>query len=192
MTHQDDQYFIDQTLGGDTQAFATLIERHKGLVFTLCLRMLKQREEAEEVAQDVFVKSFQKLSTFGGRSKFSTWLYRITYNRCLDTLSRKRNQPTHQAYDLNDDITADGIANVLEQMEAREFTAQISECIQELPETEAFLVTLFYLEEQSLKEIASVTGLKENHVKVKLYRSRKKLYEIITSKLPNLSAHYGN
>ncbi len=73
MTHQDDQIFIDRTLEGDANAFATLIERYKSLVFTLSLRMMKQTVEAEEVAQDVFIKAFQKLSAFKGNSKFSTW-----------------------------------------------------------------------------------------------------------------------
>lgn len=184
MTHQDDQIFIDRTLAGDANAFATLIERYKSLVFTLSLRMMKQTVEAEEVAQDVFIKAFQKLSSFKGSSKFSTWLYRITYNSCLDALSRKRTQPTHHAAEINDEITEDRVDDILTKLEQEDLRMHLEECIQRLAEADAFLVTLYYLKEQSLAEIAEITGLTKNNVKVKIFRSRKKLYEIMVAYLP--------
>jgi RNA polymerase sigma factor (sigma-70 family) len=184
MTHQDDQIFIDRTLAGNVNAFATLVDRYKSLVFTLSLRMMKQTEEAEEVAQDVFIKAFQKLGSFKGNSKFSTWLYRITYNACLDALSRKQNQPTHHAAEINDEITEDRVDNILAQLEQEELRTQLEECIQLLPKVDAFLVTLYYLKEQTLAEISVITGLTKNNVKVKIFRSRKKLYEILEARLP--------
>lgn len=184
MTHQDDQIYIDRTLAGDVNAFSTLIDRYKSLVYTLSFRMMKQTEEAEEVAQDVFIKAYQKLSSFKGNSKFSTWLYRITYNTCLDTLSRKRTQPTHHAAEINEEITEDRVDNILAQLEQQELRVQLEDCIGLLPEADAFLVTLYYLKEQSLEEIATVTGFTKNNVKVKIFRSRKKLYEILVARLP--------
>jgi RNA polymerase sigma-70 factor (ECF subfamily) len=184
MTHQDDQIFIARTLAGDVNAFATLVDRYKSLVFTLSLRMMKQTEEAEEVAQDVFIKAFQKLHSFKGNSKFSTWLYRITYNTCLDALSRKQHQPTHHAVEINDQITEDRVDDILAQLEREEVRTQLEECIQLLPEADAFLVTLYYLKEQTLAEISEITGLTKNNVKVKIFRSRKKLYEILEARLP--------
>lgn len=184
MTHQDDQICIDRTLAGDVNAFSTLVDRYKDLVYTLCYRMMKQSEEAEEVAQDVFIKAFQKLNSFKGNSKFSTWLYRITYNGCLDALSRKRTQPTHHAVEINDEITEGHVDTILAQLEQQELREQLEDCIQLLPVADAFLVTLYYLKEQSLAEIADVTGFTANNVKVKIFRSRKKLYEIMVSRLP--------
>ena len=191
MTHQDDHMYITKTLAGEVNAFAVLIDRYKHMVYTLCLRMLKNTEEAEEVAQDVFLKAFQKLESYKGNSKFSTWVYSITYHKCLDTLSRKRKQPTHYAAEIQEEITEEKTASILEAIEANELRGQLEHCIQQLREEDAFLVTLYYLEEQTLEEIAEVTGMTKNNVKVKLFRSRKKLYEIMASQLPKeLVARY--
>ena len=185
MTHQSDQYFIDKTLEGDINAFAILVDRYKNLVFTLSIRMMKHSEDAEEVAQDVMVRAFQKLSSFQGKSKFSTWLYRITYNMCLDTLSRKQKQPTYHASAINEEITGAQMASVIDILEAEDVRQHLELCIAQLPEEEAFLVTLYYLQEQQLEEIALITGYTKNNVKVKLFRSRKKLYSIMANQLPN-------
>ncbi|WP_299209939.1 sigma-70 family RNA polymerase sigma factor [uncultured Dokdonia sp.] len=184
MTHQDDQIFITKTLAGEVNAFAVLIDRYKHMVYTLSLRMMKSTEDAEEIAQDVFLKAFQKLETYKGTSKFSTWLYSITYHRCLDALSRKRRQPIHHATEILEEITGEKTAGILEAIEADELKEQLEECIQQLREEDAFLVTLYYLEEQTLEEIATVTGMTKNNVKVKIFRSRKKLYTIMASQLP--------
>lgn len=184
MTHQDDHIFITKTLEGEVNAFAVLIDRYKHMIYTLSLRMMKTTEDAEEMAQDVFLKAFQKLDTYKGTSKFSTWLYSITYHRCLDALSRKQKQPTHHAAEIQEEITGEKTASILEAIEADELREQLEYCIQQLREEDAFLVTLYYLEEQKLEEIAEVTGMTKNNVKVKLFRSRKKLYTIMASQLP--------
>ncbi len=88
MTTNQDQIIIDKILKGDTNAFAVLVDSYKDLVFTLALRMIKNREEAEEVSQDTFIKVFKSLDKFKGESKFSTWIYRVAYNTCLDRLKK--------------------------------------------------------------------------------------------------------
>lgn len=183
MSHPEDTVIINQILQGDTQAFAILIERYERLVFTLCMRMLKNREDAEEVAQDVFVKSYQKLNTFKGNSKFSTWLYRITYNRCLDTLSRKRKHPTARDIDEIHPVGIYETYTVLDALEDAERTKHLKMCIDKLPEDEAFLITVYYFEEQSITELAAITGLSQSNIKVKLYRARKRLYTLINANL---------
>lgn len=193
MTHQNDQIFITKTLEGEVNAFAVLVDRYKRMVYTLSLRMMKSTEDAEEIAQDVFLKAFQKLDTYKGTSKFSTWLYSITYHRCLDALSRNQKQPTHHATEILEEITGEKTASILEVIEADELREQLEYCIQQLREEDAFLVTLYYLEEQKLEEIAEITGMTKNNVKVKLFRSRKKLYSIMASQLPkDLVARYEN
>lgn len=184
MTHPSDHMIIQKTLKGDVNAYAILVERYKQLVFTLSMRMLKQREEAEEIAQDVFLKAFQKLQSFKGDSKFSTWLYRITYNACLDALSRKRNKPTHQAYQINDEVFKTTTPEIEAVIDAQYEREEIIRCIELLPEADAFLITLYYMHEQSLEEIAQITGLTKNNTKVKLHRIRKKLFIIMQGKLP--------
>ena len=90
MNTTNDQYYITQTLQGNTQAYANLVTKYQNYVFTILIRMLKNREEAEEVAQDTFVKAFEALSTFRGESKFSSWLYSIAYRKALDTIRKNK------------------------------------------------------------------------------------------------------
>jgi len=184
MTHQNDQECIRAILDGEVQRYAVLVDRYKDLVYTVVLRMLKNTQDAEEIAQDVFVKAFEKLNTFQGKSKFSTWLYRIAYNKCLDTLSRKRRQPTTQAYEYNDTISEASVDSVIATIEAKELRSQLENCIEQLAAEDAFLITLYYFEEKSVEEIREITGLSQSNIKVKLYRSRKKLYTILIRQLP--------
>jgi len=183
MTTNNDQIIIDQIIQGNTQVFAELVERYKDLVFTLALRMMKNREEAEEVSQDTFIKTYKSLNKFKGDSKFSTWIYRVAYNTCLDRLkSNKRKQQTveineyteHQVKTLDD---------ALSLMEAQERKQAIQDCLQLLPSDDCALLTLYYFEEKSLEEIAKVVNITANNVKVKLFRSRKKLTTILRAKL---------
>ena len=90
MNTKPDDYYIEQTLSGNVNAFAFLVERYQRMVYTLVIRILKNTEEAEEISQDVFVKVYQKLESFKGDSKFSTWLYRIAYFASLDELKKKK------------------------------------------------------------------------------------------------------
>ena len=96
----DDQHYINLIINGDTNAFAILVDRYKDLVYTLTLRMMKNREEAEEVSQDTFIKAYKSINRFKGDSKFSTWLYRITYHNCLDAI--KKNKKHHNSFEINE------------------------------------------------------------------------------------------
>ena len=191
MTTNDDQIYINRVLDGDSQAFAMLVNRYKDLVFSLALRMLKHKEEAEEVSQDTFIKIYKSLHKFKGDSKFSTWVYKVTYNTCLDRIKKlKRTQNTQQI----DEFTEHQIKtldNALDHIETKERQKALKACIDRLPSDDSFLVTLFYFEELSLEEISEIVGLKPNNVKVKLHRSRKKLLHIVKQYIePELIQHY--
>lgn len=179
MNHQDDHQIITNIDAGDTQAYAVLVKRYERLVFSLALRMMKNREDAEEVAQDVFVKAYQALDGFKGDAKFSSWLYRITYNRSLDMLARKKRQPAFENTEAIANINLDEVENVLDHMERKAQQELIQRAINQLEAEEAFIVTVYYYEEQSVTEIAEMTGLTESNIKIKLYRSRKKLFTLL-------------
>ncbi|WP_274475962.1 RNA polymerase sigma factor [Mangrovimonas aestuarii] len=181
MTIKDDQHYINEVLAGNMQAFATIVNRYKDLVFTLALRMLKNREEAEEVAQDTFIKLYRSLGKFKGESKFSTFVYRVAYNSSLDRIKKLKKHYADVSIDANHYNTLKTTDNSL--LETTERAEAVKSCINQLPGEDAVLITLFYYEEQSLKEISKITGMKENHVKVKLHRSRKKLAEIMKNNL---------
>lgn len=183
MTTNDDQYFINQIIAGQTHAFAVLVDRYKDLVFTLALRMLKNREEAEEVSQDTFIKVYKSLNKFKGDSKFSTWIYKVAYNTCLDRLKKNKRSQHLVAIDEFTSHQIKTIDNALDIMELDERKLAIQKCLELLPAEDSVLLTLFYFEEQSLEEISKVVGLTPNNVKVKLFRSRKKLATIFKQQL---------
>ncbi|GAA0741345.1 RNA polymerase sigma factor [Gaetbulibacter jejuensis] len=191
MTTNNDQHIINQILAGDTKAFAVLVNQYKDLVFTLALRMLKHREEAEEVSQDTFIKVFKSLHKFKGDSKLSTWIYRVAYNNCLDRLKKQKVQYNIVAINEFTEHEVKTIDNAFENLVEAERRQTIQECIQMLPNDDAFLLTLYYFEEQSIEDISKVVGLTVNNVKVKLFRSRKKLMTILKQKLePELIESY--
>ncbi len=183
MTTNNDQIIIDKILEGDTNAFSVLVDRYKDLVFTLALRMVKNREEAEEVSQDTFIKVYKSLNKFKGNSKFSTWIYRVAYNTCLDRIKRIKREYNVVAIDEFTEHHVKTLDNALDQMEEQEHKDKIQQCLQLLPSDDSFLLTLYYFEEQSLEEISKVVGLTANNVKVKLFRSRKKLTSILKEQL---------
>ncbi|PWI31428.1 RNA polymerase [Flavobacteriaceae bacterium LYZ1037] len=191
MTTNNDQILINQITEGDTNAFAILVDRYKDLVFTLALRMLKHREEAEEVSQDTFIKAYKSLSKFKGDSKFSTWIYKVAYNTCLDRIKKNKRKYNEIAFDEYTEHQVKTIDNALENMVADERKQAIQDCLNLLPNEDGFLLTLYYFEEQSLDEIAKVVGLTANNVKVKLFRSRKKLMVILKQRIePEIIKHY--
>lgn len=192
MTNINDQHYIAKVLNGDPQAYTFLVNKYKDMVFTLAVRMLRNNEEAEEVAQDAFVKAYAKLNKFKGDSKFSTWLYKVVYNTSLDKLKKLKKNALVVPIENVTERSLHTIDNALEQMQNKERTVAIQQCIALLSADERALLTLFYFDEMSLKEIAEVTATSVNNLKVKLFRSRKKLAAIIETRIsPEIINIYG-
>lgn len=183
MTGKQETTIINQIKGGDTRAFSVLVDRYKDLVFTLALRMLKNREEAEEVSQDTFLKVYKALSKFKGDSKLSTWVYRVAYNSCLDRIKKNKKGHLEIEIDSFSEYPLKTLDNALETMELEEQQTTIRDCLQKLNGKDAFLLTLFYFEELSLAEISQVVNLAPNTVKVSIHRARKKLACILRQNL---------
>jgi RNA polymerase sigma factor (sigma-70 family) len=192
MTTNDESFLVARIVSGDVACFAQLVDLYKDLVFTLSVRILKNREEAEEVSQDAFIKIYKSLASFKGDSKFSTWVYRVTYNCCLDRLKKNKkylNDVSIDAYIFNQ---LDSIDNALEGLIKKEKHKLIRNCVGKLPEDSRAIITLFYFDELTLEEISSITGIESNTVKVKLFRARKKLAVIMEQYLiPNNNLNYG-
>ncbi|WP_111683763.1 RNA polymerase sigma factor [Winogradskyella tangerina] len=192
MTTNDDTILINAINNGDTKAYAQIVDRYKDLVYTLALRMLKHREEAEEVAQDTFIKVFKSLHKFKGDSKFSTWIYKVAYNTCLDTIKKNKKHLNNVAIDEYTFNKLETIDNALDHIINEEKRDLIKKCINKLPEDSSALLTLFYFEELSLEEISKIINVEANTVKVKLFRARKKLAVILEQYLqPQKKLNYG-
>ena len=192
MTNNNDQLHITKVINGDTNAFAYLVDTYKNLVYSLAYKMTKNREEAEEVSQDTFIKAYKNLKNFKGDSKFSTWLYKITYHACLDNI--KKNKKNQNTFEINE-ITFNQIKSVddiLQGIERKERAIIMDACLLKLLEDERSLIWMFYYDELSLKEIMEVTQLSEANIKVKLHRARKKLLAIVEENVSTeIINHYG-
>lgn len=176
------KYRIERVKAGDREAFGPLVDVHKDMIYTVCLRMLNSEADAEEAAQDVFVKAFRSIGSFQAKSKFSTWLYRIAYNHCISEI-RKKVKMIDLVDELPEGEVDEGEINGLESISAGERSKYLRMAVDSLAETDAVVVTLFYYDELSLEEIAEVTGLSSSNIRIKLHRSRKKMYKVISENL---------
>jgi RNA polymerase sigma factor (sigma-70 family) len=177
MQYKDDSYYIDQILAGEMNAFVFLVDKHKIKAFNIAFRILKSRENAEEVTQDSFLKAYQSLKDFRRESKFSSWLYRIIFNNAMSLLRKKKLKI--DSYD-DENFTWMEPADTLKELEkfhGQEQKKYINEALDKLSGEDASIVTLFYLDDCSIEEISDITGLGISNVKVKLFRSRKILYD---------------
>jgi RNA polymerase sigma factor (sigma-70 family) len=171
MTIDPDHHLIDKVLGGDQNAYAELINRHKRYAFTIAFKILQVRPDAEEAAQDSFIKAYHHLKGFNRDSKFSTWLYRIVFNTAI-SYKRKSRQSFQSIENV---VTAYSHEDVtLERTDKQKYLAQ---AMTKLNEADRTALSLFYLEEFSLEEIADITGHPANTIKVRIHRARLKLAE---------------
>jgi RNA polymerase sigma-70 factor (ECF subfamily) len=176
MEKRDDKYYIEKILSGESQAYAFLVDRYKSMAFTLALRLLRNREDAEEVIQDAFLKAYRSMHDYKFQSSFSTWLYRIVYNTGISRLRTEKNKYEDVSFDdLNDPVFVDE-SNALDRLRAEDQKKYINAAISTLPEDEAFIITLYYINESSIDEIGKITGLSGSNIKIKLFRARKKLH----------------
>jgi RNA polymerase sigma-70 factor (ECF subfamily) len=177
MKYQEDNHYIDRVLGGDTAAYAQLVAKHKNLVFSIALKILNSREDAEEVAQDCFLKAFQALNTFEKKSKFSTWLYRIVYNASISKTRKKKLEVVPMDNYVIDNYTEDSVVAGMGEIDPDMQKAMIDKAMERLSPDDNLLITLFYKGENSIEDISNITGLSMSNVKVRLHRIRKKLHD---------------
>jgi len=173
-----DLELIQETLGGNQAAYTELVKRHQRFVFTLALRFAKSREDAEEIAQDCFIKAFRSLGSFQGQSKFSTWLYSIVYTTSM-TFLRKKRLDTDSIDDENTFVQVENQTSAFDvyNAENKSRSFYLNQAIGQLLPDDAAIITLFYKGEQSLEEIGQAMSMEANTVKVKLFRARQRLKE---------------
>jgi RNA polymerase sigma-70 factor (ECF subfamily) len=181
-----DLAILDEVRKGNTRRFAVLVDRHKDRALTLALRLVGNRGEAEELVQDAFLRAFRNLDGFRGDARFSTWFYRILYNLCMTRVSRKK--PAAEPLDGLDERLLEaspGEAGVVEQLEEAELHAMLEDGIRRLPERYRSVVTLFYVQEMPLEDVARVLGIPQGTVKTHLFRARAMLKTTLTNRMKN-------
>jgi RNA polymerase sigma-70 factor (ECF subfamily) len=161
---------------GDVRRFGELVDRHKNRAMTLAVRLVDNRQEAEELVQDAFVRVYRGLDSFRGDAKFSTWFYRILYNVCMTRALRKplRDTLTDAMGEGNPEaeVMLDADPSALEQLEVRETAEMLHEELGRIPPQYRVALTLFYVQEMSHDEMASVLQMPIGTVKTNLSRGR--------------------
>lgn len=177
----DDEAYINRVLDGDTAGFAPLMEHYSRPVFALLVGMTGNRADAEELAQDAFLKAFRSLRSFRRDCSFATWIYRIAYNTALSALRKKRpDRPASMDDDTAIERLPDPIDDEADETEANEERFRRLDCaLAQLRADDRALVHMFYKQEKTVDELAAITGLSLSNVKVRLHRTRKKLMSLM-------------
>lgn len=183
MNPTDEHNLISKILQGEKELFGELVNKYQDMVYTICIRILPIREEAEEVAQDAFVKAYTKLGSFKFQSKFSTWLYTITYRLAISKKRSSHHIPLSQ--------TLEEIKNEDENLkidwpfdlEEQDKTTYIKKALGMMNENESLALTLYYLDSNNIKEVAEIMDRKDSSVKVLLFRGRKNMMNLLNKML---------
>lgn len=164
---------VQQVLSGNTSAFSYFVETYQHMAITIAYRISGNMQDAEDVVQESFVKAFRNLHAFRKESKFSSWLYRIVFNTAV-THSKVRiwEDEIDKATTYSSDFDTEAAIELSEQSE------MIETILNKMPKGDALLLSLYYLEENKVKEVAQILGLNESNVKIKLYRARQLFKEL--------------
>ncbi len=173
----DELRWIEAAVRGDHEAFSRLVDTYKAAVYNLAYRMLRSAPEAEDAAQEIFLRAYTKLATYDRQRKFSTWLLSIASNYCIDVLRRRRTA----AVDLDEvafSLPSDAPGPERSVIE-REQRMAVARAIGHLPDTYRLVTVLRYYHDLSYEEIEKITGLSEATVKTRLFRARRQLEDLL-------------
>jgi RNA polymerase sigma factor (sigma-70 family) len=170
-----DEEIVGHVQSGKTELFVDLVRRHQDAVFGMAMRFTGHCGDAEDIVQEIFLKAFRSFSDFTGNAKFSTWLYRVAYNLCVDS-QRKNRRKSREVVSLED---AGDAADEMSSLEGALLSAEDRELVRRalegLDEHYRSVVVLAYYQTLSYEEISAVLGIPVKTVETRLYRARKKL-----------------
>ena len=182
----EDEYIIEQILAGKKEQFALLVNRYRQLVFQITYRILQDSADAEECAQESFIRAFKYLKSFKGDSSFKTWLYRLSYNHAL-TAKKEREKKRCLSIEAGEN-RSNNLAFIPSEYGSTQHEDQkkfLKFALKHLSDEEQSLIQFYYLQELSLREISEITQQSTNFLKVKLHRTREKLKRRLTEMLRN-------
>jgi RNA polymerase sigma factor (sigma-70 family) len=175
--------YLQQVLEGDISKFSYFIEKYKDMAFSIAFRIINNREDAEEIVQDSFLRAFKSLKKFRFDSKFSTWFYRIVVNNSLSKLKREKQDTRNIDIDKVSDSIIENVESVYKGLAQADQQKFINYALGELCIEDRLLLTLYYLNENSVEEIAEITKISQQSLKMKIHRARKKMYIVLKERL---------
>jgi len=181
---EEDFQLLAKFKKGDQHAFELLVRKYKMAVFNTIYSIIGNAQEADDIAQEVFLKVYTKVGSFKGKSSFSTWLYRVTVNRCVDELRKRNNKIISYETEFDEeeklrlrDILAGKEGNITEGLIKEELEVIVQKAMNSLPEKDRVILTLKEIEGLSYNEISKIMKISLDKVKIWLFRARQKLKE---------------
>jgi RNA polymerase sigma factor (sigma-70 family) len=185
-----DNLYLQKVLEGDVSKFSFFIEKYRDMAFSIAFRIINNREDAEEIVQDSFLKAFKALGKFKRDSKFSTWFYRIVVNNSLSKLERDKSESMYVDLEVVSNVVIEKVESVYKELALSDQQLYINMALVEMSVEDRLLLTLYYLNENTLEEITEITGITQENLKMKIHRARKKMFiileKILKSEIQNL------
>lgn len=177
-----DSLYIKKVLSGSTEDFRYFIKKYKDMAFSVAVSVVKNEFAAEEVVQEAFIKAFNNLKSFRGKSEFKTWFYRIVINEAFKRHQKDKMELLVRSGDQLPDMH--DIEDTFKGLNDDEQKMMVNESLKQIPAKESLVLRLFYLEENNINEIIDLTGWSKSNVKVLLHRARKNLL-LVVNKMMN-------
>lgn len=175
---EEEKKWIEEVRAGNMQAFTKIIDKYKNQLFATVLRMTKNPEDAQDLVQEAFIKVYEQLNKYDFKGSFSSWLYRVTINHCLDELRKKRYQVEHITFNEKGIESSEENEPEIVFLK-KEKSRQLEKLIASLPEDERMIILLRYANERSYEEISELLHIPLSTVRNKLHRAKKKLRKIV-------------
>ncbi|KJS17328.1 MAG: hypothetical protein VR69_05765 [Peptococcaceae bacterium BRH_c4b] len=185
MSAATDELLVYKTIHSDTGAYSLLVERYQHQIFDLVYRIVHNQEDARDISQEIFIKAFRSLDKFRQESKFSTWLYRIATNHCLDFLRKNKREkyyllPEHHPESGSaGEIPSGSWSNPEQQLIQQEKLAQLQKALQELPESYRLPLLMQHYRQLSYQDIAEIMGIPVKTVATRINRAKNMLKEYL-------------
>jgi len=177
-----DDIYLREVLNGDSSAFSYFVNNYKDMAYSIAFRILENKEDAEDVVQEAFIKAYRSLTKFRQDSKFSTWFYKIVVNNAL-TKAKERKQWQTDDFSEIEDIECEAIETIYSSLSEADRQKYINFALGKLNLEDRLILTLYYLNENSFEEIVEITSIKKENLKMKLHRARQKMYVVLEKKL---------
>jgi RNA polymerase sigma factor (sigma-70 family) len=165
---------VQKVIAGKVSEFLYFIDTYKDMAFTIAYRITNNREDAEEIVQDSFLKAYKSLDKFKMESKFSTWYYKIVVNSSLSAVRARKNFIS--GTEIFHDTEIGEVDLAYQKLEQSDQKRYINMALDRLGDEDRLLLTLYYLNENTIDEVATITGLKKENIKMKIHRARNKMY----------------
>jgi RNA polymerase sigma-70 factor (ECF subfamily) len=170
--------YLRQVIDGNVSRFSWFVDRYKDLVYSVAYRILGNEQDSEEAVQDAFLQAYKSIATFRQEARFSTWLCRIVVNQSLARLRKRKPQQRYEDIEVADEQIGT-IETGYRRLLAKDQTRMIDRALEKLEPEDRLVLTLYYLDEQSVGEVAAITGIPGDNIKMRLHRARKRMYGIL-------------